>query len=173
MPISKQQLAQILSGNARELCNPDSDKMFDNIVKRKTDRTVAINENFPNVKPNKITNEQINSSNLPKEIKDSFIKEQYDDYFGESVLSGMDLIPKYQPKSKINEEKVNQSSASSIDYSLIRAIVNDCIKENMKDRIDEGKNLSSVILKEGKIQLIDNSGNIYIAKLQKKGNIND
>ena len=70
--------------------------------------------------------------------------------------------------------------AQGVDYAIIRAIVKECIEEKFKEygltkgtgQLNEGT-LKSIHLKGGTINLVDNSGNIYSAKLKKEGNLNE
>ena len=60
--------------------------------------------------------------------------------------------------------------ASGIDYSVIKAIVNECLNEYFKRPLNESVGtLSGIGLKEGKIKLVDNKGNIFSANLEYQG----
>ena len=63
------------------------------------------------------------------------------------------------------------TSTASVDYTIIKAIVTECLNEKFKE-FGEGA-LKTITLKGGKIHLIDNKGNIFEADLKAKGNIND
>ena len=71
--------------------------------------------------------------------------------------------PAYQP----------QPSAGGVDYSIIKAIVSECIKEYFSSQMLNESSLSSIYLKGGTISLVDNKGNIYKARLEKIGNANN
>lgn len=86
------------------------------------------------------------------------------------------------PKQSINEVRHEQprytpqtSSNSNVDYTIIKAIVEECIKRNLdeiKQTILQESSLKRVRLGEGnKIQLVDNKGNLYESTLEFKKNI--
>lgn len=68
------------------------------------------------------------------------------------------------------QQRATSSGSASIDYSIIRAIVNECLNERMKN---ETPTLTNIGLKSGIITLVDNKGNVYRAKLEKIGNKNE
>ena len=65
--------------------------------------------------------------------------------------------------------------SNGVDYSIIRAIVKDCLESYMpKVNLNESASLDSIAInKNGQISFIDTKGNIFTAKLQKTGNINE
>lgn len=63
------------------------------------------------------------------------------------------------------------TSTASVDYTIIKAIVTECLNEKFKEFGDGA--LKTITLKGGKIHLVDNKGNIFEADLKVKGNIND
>ena len=66
-------------------------------------------------------------------------------------------------------EQVQTGRGNGIDYALIKTIVNDAVEAKLK----EAGTLKAIGLSAGKIKLIDNKGNVFTAKLEFKGNIND
>ena len=76
-------------------------------------------------------------------------------------------IPEQPKKKKINEERIVPQTNGVIDYSLIKQIVEECIDRKLKTMNES--TLKGVKLKEGKISLVDNSGNVYQAVLEYKG----
>lgn len=110
-------------------------------------------------------------SKLPKAIMESMMTTQIDT----SCLAPSDdlnnLIKKVQqniPQQQvINEEKIVPHSSSGIDYNYIRTIIEECIDRKFKE-LNENT-LKGVKLKEGKIMLVDNSGNVFHADLEYKG----
>jgi predicted transcriptional regulator len=57
-------------------------------------------------------------------------------------------------------------SAGNVDYSLIKMIVKECVKEALSENT---KTLTGIRLGEnGKIQLLDNKGYLYEGVLEKK-----
>lgn len=128
----------------------------------------------------------IEESKLPEAIKQSFLNERIeikDNSSIEGIANQMSKTAKPQKRqvSVINEEsfplKSSPSSQSSagIDYSIIRAIVKDCLESYMpKGAINESATLDSIVLnKNGQISLVDTKGNVFTAKLQKTGNLNE
>ena len=67
------------------------------------------------------------------------------------------------------------SVQNNVDYSIIRAVVNECLKEYFgKQPLNEGISaLETVALKGKTISLVDNKGNIYQGNLKLVGNTND
>lgn len=101
-----------------------------------------------------------------------------------SILN--DMIPSQTsaPKPQINEVRKEQPRYSSqtipqgtngVDYTIIKAIVEECVKRNMeeiKQSILTESALKMVKLANGnKIQLVDNKGNLYESTLTFKKNI--
>lgn len=134
----------------------------------------------------------VRNTKLPNEIFESMTKNYIDTKplsngmpeLGGSILDGLN-IQKQQPKKRINEvaqptiQQVNQN----IDYSLIKTIVEDCVKKyssalkksilNESKEINENKNGTLQAMKIGdKFSFIDNEGNLYEAKLTFIKNIN-
>ena len=86
------------------------------------------------------------------------------------------------PKQPVNEIRYEQprynpqpTNNNGIDYTIIKAIVEECIKRNMeeiKQNILSESTLKTVKLANGnKIQLVDNKGNLYESTLTFKKNI--
>jgi hypothetical protein len=67
----------------------------------------------------------------------------------------------------IKEEKIISASSVGVDYALIKQIVEECIDRKFKTLTEN--NLKGIRLKEGKIALVDNSGNVFQATLEYKG----
>ena len=64
--------------------------------------------------------------------------------------------------------------ASTIDYNIIKAIVNECLNEYFsKQPLNESATLKTIGLSNGNISIVDNKGNVYKAKLEKIGNKNE
>lgn len=66
----------------------------------------------------------------------------------------------------------------SIDYSLIKTIVNECIEAKFNEMaqrglLNEGTTIKGIGLSNGKIKLVDNKGNVFSAKLEYQGNTKD
>lgn len=202
MAIDKNKLASIISGKAKALCSPQGDKLISEITNKNAGRSTAntqqycddypdyddeyITESYNDRNVNDImyTNEDIQKSKLPDFIKQSFT-EQRIDMTGTGGLSILDGLPiekinkptrRQQRPQTITEQVSPQSNVVTpgIDYSIIKAIVNECLKEHFeKQTLVESTSLKTIALKEGTISLVDNKGNIYKAKLEKIGNKND
>lgn len=122
------------------------------------------------------TNESIANSKLPDALKESFSKQRIE-MTGSGGLSVVDeLVPnqalqKIPRKQNITEQRAQQSNSaqsSGIDYSIIKAIVNECLKEHFNQQVlNESTSLKTIALKEGTISLVDNKGNVFKAKLEK------
>ena len=112
-----------------------------------------------------IPKSQPRQSKVPAEIQESFAKMP--------ALSGNNglMVPPssyyQQPQQVITEQQyqIPQAvQAQGIDYSVIKAIVNECIKENMKAMLNEsvGGSLTALKMAGGnKIQFLDSKGNMY------------
>lgn len=127
------------------------------------------------------SNESVARSALPESIKKSMMEKQIDrsSLGNTSVLEGMTIKPQrvtaaMQKKAVISEGAPKQQSyqpqGGGVDYSIIKAIVSECIKEYFSSNMLTENTLSQVHLKGGTISLVDNKGNIYKAKLEKIGN---
>ena len=203
MAIDRNKLASIISGKAKALCSPQGDRLISEITNQKSGRATAdtqqyyndypayddscITESYNDREVNDImyTDEDIQNSKLPDFIKQSFTEQRIDmtGTGGLSILDGLpiDKMPKttripQQRKQMVLEQVLPQSNVATnnIDYSIIKAIVNECLKEHFeRQTITESSNLKTIALKEGTISLVDNKGNVYKAKLEKIGNKND
>jgi hypothetical protein len=66
------------------------------------------------------------------------------------------------------------SNTGGVDYSIIKAIVNECLKEHFsKQTLNESTSLQTIGISNGTISLVDSKGNVFKAKLEKIGNTND
>ena len=99
-----------------------------------------------------------------------------------SVLDGLKLTPSPRRQEPIVEQRYTSTPQPQIptgtvgvDYTIIKAIVEECIKRNIeeiKSSILQESTLKRVRLGEGnKIQLVDNKGNLYESTLEYKKNI--
>ena len=114
-------------------------------------------------------------SKLPKAIMESMMTTQIDtsclapsndlNNLMKKVQQNMPQQP--QQTQMVTEERIMPSNASGIDYNYIRTIIEECIDRKFKE-LNENT-LKGVKLKEGKIMLVDNSGNIFHANLEYKG----
>lgn len=195
MAISKEQLSAIISGRAKDLCNPNFDKMVESKKSHnngahpstsdydydadKYDKMYLSEDEEFTLPVNNITYNQhtASKSKMPEFIKNSMLNEQIDTSslsVGTSVLDGMNTHPQKQSNKKTIAEQRVSSSQSSVDYSIIKAIVNECLNEYFsKQPLNESTSLKTIGLKNGHISIVDNKGNVYKAKLEKIGNKND
>jgi hypothetical protein len=99
-----------------------------------------------------------------------------------SVLDGVRLNPSPRKQEPIVEQRYTPTpqpqiptGTAGVDYTIIKAIVEECIKRNIeeiKTSILQESSLKRVRLGEGnKIQLVDNKGNLYESTLEYKKNI--
>ena len=122
-------------------------------------------------------------SALPENIKESMIKNRInvDALAGTSVLDtiGVKAKPMTAPtrkRTQITEQTTSGQQVygnGGVDYSIIKAIVSECIRDYFsKQMLNEGA-LSSIVLQKGTVSLVDNKGNVFRAKLEKIGNANE
>lgn len=199
MAVSKQQLAQII-GKARDLCNPEGDRLVEsyksdgNFDRKDPDPSsyddysqfdrMYLNEeeDYQPQKRNAQTkdiryNQQTAAnSKMPDKIKQSMLNEVIDvtALDNQSVLSGMD-IPGGNRKPQQNRRPVNeqqyQAQGGNIDYSIIKAIVNECLNEYFsRQPLNESASISTIGIKPGVIKVVDSKGNVFSGKLEKIGN---
>lgn len=199
MAVSKQQLAQII-GKARDLCNPEGDRLVEsykgdgNFDRKDPDPSsyddysqfdrMYLNEEEDyqpqkrNVQTKDIRYNQQTAANskMPDKIKQSMLNEVIDvtALDNQSVLSGME-IPGGNRKPQQNRRPVNeqqyQSQGGNIDYSIIKAIVNECLNEYFsRQPLNESASISTIGIKPGVIKVVDSKGNVFSGKLEKIGN---
>lgn len=203
MAITKEQLASIITGRAKNLCNPEGDRLvegysnrggnmggydpnpssydndaddFDRMYLSSYDEpSYSVNENFS---PSQAA---FSNSKMPDDIKRSMMEHRIDTskLGNTSVLDSIGIKPQAQqrrPKQQIRENTSVSSTNNTtpIDYSIIKAIVNECLNEHFsKQQLNEATTLQTIGLNKGTISLIDNKGNVFKAKLEKIGNTND
>lgn len=123
-----------------------------------------------------IMQNQVSNSRLPKAILESMVNNPIDtsvlnknsmDTLMEKVVSN---VPTPQVRQQINEDRVIPQANGVIDYNIIRNIIEECIDKKLQS-LNENT-LKGIKLKGGKIALTDNSGNVYHASLEYKGNLN-
>lgn len=204
MAVSKDKLASIIAGKAKQLCSPEGDRMISRKINENNNGggfddpdpsmydvdayqfdsmfSSSVNESSyaPTYTEPSYNMEKVNSSKMPDFIKHSMVNEQIDlsPLQNVSVLDTLNIKP--TPKPKQNKQMVREQiapqqpiqqqyiSQPSVDYSIIKAIVNECLNEYFsKQQINESNSLKNIILKEGTITLVDNKDNLYKAKLQK------
>lgn len=126
------------------------------------------------------TTKGIKNSKMPDAIKNMMAKSAIEEQkrsaqtqipLNENLKAARAIMEK---TGMVESKQTNGGNATGIDYSIIKAIVSECLKEYLSDKqpLNEGT-IKGIKLKEGKISIIDNKGNIYSAQLQKVGNKND
>jgi hypothetical protein len=201
MAISKEQLAAIISGRAKHLCNPEGDRMVESRMRHSSANldnpdpsmydsdadafdamfTSSIYEERSNSGDIKYNEISASNSKLPEHIKQSMLTERIDvsSLNGGSVLDTLGVKP--EQKRRQNKQQVKENiqpqytpSQASVDYSIIKAIVNECLNEYFsKQQLNESSTLKTIGLNNGTISLVDNKGNVFKAKLEKIGNTNE
>jgi hypothetical protein len=194
MAISQEQLAAIIGGRARQLCSPENDKLIESYKRSNNnlndpdpsyyDSDAAEYDNMylsESVDYNdglQYSNTSASNSKMPEYIKQSMLEKRIDTTaLGQtSVLDtlGVKPVKRTQQRRQPMNEQTRSAQVSSIDYSLIKTIVNECLNEYFaKQPLNESATLKTIGLSGGNISLVDNKGNIYKAKLEKIGNKND
>lgn len=180
MGVDRNKLASIIGGKARQLCSPENDAKIQKMAQSGEYR--FINENNTHRELNYDGN-NISNSRMPEHIKQSMMSEVID--MGTtldgslSVLDTMNIPSLTQPKVMEQKQNINTYTQpqlqSNIDYTIIKAIINECLKEYFDSRqaLNESTTLQTIGLQNGNISLVDNKGNIFRAKLEKIGNKND
>lgn len=193
MAVSKQQLEQIL-GKARDLCNPEGDRLIESYKSQNSNDpdpseyddysdfdSMYLNEEEvqpqqkrkPQAKDIRYNQVTAANSRMPENIKQSMLNEVID----ANPLSGLNVPQRKQQKRQpIREEQQYQQpmQESGVDYSIIKAIVNECLNEYFsRQPLNESNSLTTIGLKAGTIKLVDNKGNVFSAKLEKLGNTNN
>lgn len=199
MPVSKEQLAAIIGGHARELCSPQTDRVLDSYAGRarmdegydpdpcgyddggaaeRYEAMLGFGSSTPS-RDMSYSQSSASNSRMPDAIKQSMINERIDvsKMGNTSVLDSMNIpdTPRRQQRGQIRESMAPmQQPMGGVDYSIIKAIVKECLDDYFsKQPINESSTLKTIGLEKGNIKLVDNSGNVFEAKLQKVGNIKD
>lgn len=185
MAINAEQLAKSLN-NARNLMSQEGESRINearrNFAESGYDTTpyeydynaIVNNQPIQETVQRPMSSMNVQNSKLPQAIVESMLNNQIDtsclDPNGMSNV--MKLMEQNHPTPKpqkqvIKEDKVLPSSSAGIDYSLIKTIVEECIDRKLKE-LNENT-LKGIKLKEGKIALVDNGGNVFHATLEYKG----
>ena len=205
MAISKDRLAAIISGKAAKLCSSESQKQIkalgtsmsnrlDEATMQGADMAAQYeamlgynSDENSDSRDISFTSDDVQLSNLPEHIKKSMLEHNIDrsGLGGTSVLDSMGIKPKKNVKvtqrtpiteqQQMPQQYAMPSVQNNVDYSIIRAVVNECLKEYFgKQPLNEGISaLETVALKGKTISLVDNKGNIYQGNLKLVGNTND
>ena len=126
--------------------------------------------------PSQISGAAFERSGLPDNIKESFKKRSpispQSSVKDALSAAGQALMESRPVVTEARQNVVPQGGG--VDYSVIKAIVSECIREYFStNSLLTENSLKSIGLSKGVISLVDNSGNVYKAKLEKIGNTND
>jgi hypothetical protein len=207
MPISKEQLGNIIASKAAALCRPE----YDNA---KSVSRGNVSEGFGGPSPSdydgdadrwdamfsdsayedyapaqgsrdiQYSNAGAARSQMPDAIKKSMMENRIDvsGLGNSSVLDSLGVkgkpttAPTQRKKQVVNEQVTTQQyvpQVGGVDYSIIKAIVSECIREYFEKQPLNESSIKTIALKGGTISLVDNGGNIYRAKLEKVGTTKD
>lgn len=186
---------------ARQLCSPEGERMMDTMKGKGGISSTYFNDdndNYINESQMRERNPNYNNGgqrklsdlNIPDVVKESFANQTIDvsslaDPATKNMRAFDDIIEAFTKdvettKQPLREETIYTSQQTQynpntfnggIDYNLIRQIVEECIDRKFKT-LNESS-LKSIKLKEGKITLAANNGNVFSANLEYKGNLND
>ena len=199
MALTEEQLAKIIQYNSKGLCSEQGQQKvkamggggnFNNngIVSDEWDDFSLSDpiETKPKIQKNlnaQISQSAFEKSKMPDNIKESMMKKQIDTSslsVGLGNTSFLDNLgkQKQQISEQLNNNTYNQQvyqpQQMGIDYSLLKMIVKECLNEYFSNKqLNESTNLKQIGLSKGKIKLVDNSGNVYSADLEYKGNVNE
>lgn len=201
MAISQEALASIISKNANGLCSPNADRMLNEQAKSKrgqvcedldpnnysdewdnfslSDNTQPFEEGVarPSMQYSK---ESVKNSRLPEAIKQSMLNKHIDVSTNGDTSFLSEMVKKPQRKQVVTEQINAPAStmvSSGIDYSIIKAIVNECLKDyfNNNPILAEGKSNDVKQItyseKSNTIRIIKENGDVYGGKLEYQGDI--
>lgn len=140
-------------------------------VTNTTKNVVPKNNGLPKAILESMSNKPINVSTSEYSCESSVL-----DAIAPDIITEQKMTPtNTQTYSQPIPQYVPQPQYPSIDYNYIRAIVNECIDNKLKQIKEEILNESSLkvirVAGENKIQLIDNKNNLYESKLEFKKNL--
>ena len=189
--LSTNELQNIL-GRAKRLCNTQGDKLVtahsdQSQFSRKLDESYDVPsvEEFDDAEKwdslySASVDEQYERSALPENIKKSLRENPIEAKRQVSVTEGLDLPTRErvtvasQRRDAVNENVMPRSAgAGVVDYSLIKTIVSECVREALANQQINENTLSQIHIKNSTISVVDGKGNVYRAKLQKIGNTSD
>lgn len=181
MALSPDALKKILEHNSSTLCNSSGDRLLNEYkVSGDLDAEPVYFSDSEKPMPNSFNESTVKKSRMPDIIKESFASNPLDQSVSITDQLGINVkrpnnAPTVSRKQAITENYQQAYGASqNVDYSIIKAIVKECLNEYFsKQPINEGNTLQQIGLSEGKIKLVDNKGNVFASKLSYIGNIND
>lgn len=177
MGISADTMAQILT-NSRKLMSGEAQAKINNYARNAEepyDTGNFITESTQDYTHFSEPTVGVNTnSKLPKAILESMTKHTIDcsalDPDGmANLMKKMEIQAplSQQPKNNIKEERIIPSTVNGFDYSVLKQIIEECIDKKFRE-LNENT-LKGVKIKDGKISLVDNSGNVFQATLEYKG----
>lgn len=184
----------------RKIMAMDKNGQMDSILENaRREGVVSFSEEGVNYNPTQPTSQQkddleytaedLQNSKLPQSILESFKTNKIESMrIPASVLDGIDIKPIQEVrKEKPIRESISTpipSSNSSIDYSLLKTIINEAVRENMKkyaaamtkkiisESTSSSNNVQAIKL-GNKFSFITENGDIYEATLKYKSNLNE
>lgn len=202
MAISQQALANIIAKNANGLCSPNASKMLNEQAKNM--RGKASNDIDPNdysdewdnfslsddtqpfqegvARPSmQYNSESVKNSNIPEAIKQSMLTKRIDVSTNGDTSFLSEMVKKPQRKQVVTEQ-INTATpvmgaSAGVDYSIIKAIVNECLRDyfNNNPILAEGKSNDVKQItyseKSNTIRIIKENGDVYGGKLEYQGDI--
>lgn len=125
------------------------------------------------------------AKHIPREILESFATNKIDDsalldgvFDSQNVLSMLDEGVQAKVTESVQTQPIQQVLTQSVDYPMIRTIVEDVVRKQIgalsKKMLNESKTSDISTITLGKtFKFLAKNGDIYEAKLQKIGNINE
>lgn len=194
MEMSNDRLDAII-GRARTLCTPQADKMMNGMKGTMSEgKMMDVPLDKPDYNCGGLFDDTMlmeahggkqtpmyaptgpNNTRMPREI----VNDMKNNPIVEDVeLSYLDELASKYAKNNARPSQVqpSQTYTGGIDYSVLRAIINECIDAKLKEYLGNGKQslnentLTGIKLSDGKIKLVDNSGRVFSAKLEYNGKV--
>lgn len=114
---------------------------------------------------------------LPREIVESFKKNPIEINGSGSILDSVTLPQMQKPKKQAIREVAAPQASAPIDYSMVKMIVEGVVKkemESIRESLNLGGNeINAMFNTKGGFKFLTKNGDIYEAKLIKKGNLNE
>lgn len=159
-----------LNSKNRKINFDDTPYIMDNNVDN-----ISTNERKNNIS---LSEDNFKASKLPKEILNEIQKNPLIIDNSASIID--ELIEPVEIKKVPITNNIRENNTSGIDYTIIKAIVDESVKRNLNEifnnMLSESKNNNYIQLlrigKGNKIQVLDSKGNLYESILSLKKNIN-
>ena len=116
------------------------------------------------------------NSKLPKAIVESFSKVPSpieDAYSPATIETALQMAPKKAApvREEVQPKAQYQPQVGGVDYNYLKYIINECIKENLKGRLNEssGGTLKGIKIGQGNVfEFMDSKGNIFEGQMKLK-----